>query len=331
MAADADSPPQTIPPWVRSIAPDADMPTADQEKTTSPTLLLPRTPQSIRPATHNSQPSPRPNAPAGRRYDYARQAMPPMPSGSPTEVASRWRSFALASQYPNPPSTANRSEVVSRDWMRENMKDLDAPWKPEEPTTPDPEKQPGFWLFTQDKRKRRLSKIHRILMRNPYIPLIIRLNVLIFSAAALGLSARIFHLIDRRKDGYDCDAGSSTYMAIIVDVIAIVYLCYITHDEYTARPLGLRNPKSKLRLVFLDLLFIVFDSANLSIAFQSLTDSTWACVEPTTNADQLIRRCYAEDVCSKQKALTAVLLIALVAWLATFAISTLRIVERVTR
>ncbi|KAK7518273.1 uncharacterized protein IWZ02DRAFT_314523 [Phyllosticta citriasiana] len=326
MAADADSPPRTIPPWVRSVT---DTPGEDHEKTTSPTALLPRTPQSIRPATHNSQPSPRPNAPAGRRYDYARQAMPPMPSGSPTEVASRWRSFALASQYPNPPSTANPSEVVSRDWMRENMKDLDAPWEPEEPTTPDPEKQPGFWLFTQDKRKRRLSKIHRTLMRNPYIPLIIRLNVLIFSAAALGLSARIFHLIDRKKDGYDCDAGSSTYMAIIVDVIAIVYLCYITYDEYTARPLGLRNPKSKLRLIFFDLLFIVFDSANLSIAFQSLTDSTWACVQP--QGDENARRCYAADVCTKQKALTAVLLIALVAWLSTFAISTLRIVERVTR
>lgn len=65
----------------------------------------------------------------------------------------------MASKYPEPPSTGN-SEVVSRDWMRENMKDLDAPWEPEEPSTPDPEKQPGFWLFTQDKRNRRLSKIH---------------------------------------------------------------------------------------------------------------------------------------------------------------------------
>lgn len=181
-------------------------------------------------------------------------------------------------------------------------------------------------------------------MRNPYIPLIIRLNVLIFSVAALALSARIFHLIDRKKDGYDCDAGSSTYMAIIVDVIAIVYTCFITWDEYTARPLGLRNPKSKLRLIFLDLLFIVFDSANLSIvglfppllknstdclqAFQSLTDSTWACVRPSNQESQ---KCFAADVCEKQKALTAVLLMALVAWLLTFAISTLRIVERVTR
>lgn len=98
-------------------------------------------------------------------------------------------------------------------------------------------------------------------MRNPYIPLVVRLTVLVFSAAALGISGRIFHLTNRSN----CDAGSSTYMAIIVDVFAIVYLCYITYDEYTAQPLGLRNPKSKMRLIFLDLLFIVFDSANLSI------------------------------------------------------------------
>ncbi|KAK0644701.1 Regulator of phospholipase D SRF1 [Lasiodiplodia hormozganensis] len=324
MASDHETP-RTVPPWVRSAHNDSsDELRLDTQVTP---LLLPKTPQTARPASHNSHPSPRPGAPAGRRFDHAREAAPPLPNLSPVETASRWRAFALASKYPDPPQSSAQREVASPEWIRDNFNDLDSPWEPDEATKTDLEKQPGFWLFSHSKRKSRLRKIHRILMRNPYIPLVIRLVVLTFSAAALGISGRIFHLTNRS----DCDAGSSTYMAIIVDVIAIVYLCYITYDEYTAQPLGLRNPKSKLRLIFLDLLFIVFDSANLSIAFQSLTDSSWACVDNTERDDPEVRTCYQSSVCDQQKSLTAVLLLALVAWLLTFAISTLRIVERVTR
>ncbi|KAF4533850.1 hypothetical protein BFW01_g9039 [Lasiodiplodia theobromae] len=299
MASDHETP-RTVPPWVRSAHNDSsDELRLDTQVTP---LLLPKTPQTARPASHNSHPSPRPGAPAGRRFDHAREAAPPLPNLSPVEAASRWRAFALASKYPDPPQSSAQREVASPEWIRDNFNDLDSPWEPDEATKTDLEKQPGFWLFSHAKRKSRLRKIHRILMRNPYIPLVIRLVVLTFSAAALGISGRIFHLTNRS----DCDAGSSTYMAIIVDVIAIVYLCYITYDEYTAQPLGLRNPKSKLRLIFLDLLFIVFDSANLSIAFQSLTDSSWACVDNTERDDPEVRTCYQSSV-------------------------TLRIVERVTR
>ncbi|EOD49846.1 hypothetical protein GTA08_BOTSDO10144 [Neofusicoccum parvum] len=293
MAADHDTP-RTVPPWVRSAHNDS---SEDLHLDTQVTpLLLPKTPQTARPASHNTHPSPRPGAPAGRRFDHVREAAPPLPNTSPVDSASRWRAFALASKYPDPPQSAGRSEVASPEWIRDNFNDLDSPWEPEQPMLVDPEKQPGFWLFSHSKRKSRLHKFHHTLMRNPYIPLAIRMTVLTFSAAALGISGRIFHLTNRSN----CDAGSSTYMAIIVDVFAIVYLCYITYDEYTAQPLGLRNPKSKLRLIFLDLLFIVFDSANLSIAFQSLTDANWACVDNSERNDPEVQ-------------------------------TTLRIVERVTR
>ena len=96
-------------------------------------------------------------------------------------------------------------------------------------------------------------------------------------------------------------------MAIIVDVVAMLYLLYITYDEYTGKPLGLRSAKSKMRLIFLDLFFIVFDSANLSLAFEAIGYGD--CVQ---------------QICSRQKALASVLLIALIAWLLTFAISVLR-------
>ncbi len=103
-------------------------------------------------------------------------------------------------------------------------------------------------------------------------------------------------------------------MAIGVDAIAIVYLLYIMYDEYTGKPLGLRSAKAKLRLILLDLFFIIFQSANLSLSFDSLIhffDDDYADVSGRQDYE-------------KQRGLSAVLLIALVAWLSTFAVSIFR-------
>jgi hypothetical protein len=112
-------------------------------------------------------------------------------------------------------------------------------------------------------------------------------------------------------------------MAIIVDIIALVYILYITYDEYTGKPLGLRSPKAKMRLILLDLFFIVFDSANLSLAFDALSDVRWSCRDDVgvggTNSS-------SGPLCVRQRALSSVLLVALVAWITTFSISVLRYV-----
>ena len=50
----------------------------------------------------------------------------------------------------------------------------------------------------------------------------------------------------------------STIMALVVQSCALVYVIYIAYDEYTGKPLGLREPMSKMRLILLDLLFIIF-------------------------------------------------------------------------
>jgi hypothetical protein len=145
--------------------------------------------------------------------------------------------------------------------------------------------------------------------------------VLMFSIMALSLAGAIYHY----SDSLGCDNNSSTWMAIIVDVIAVLYTIYITYDEYTSKPLGLRSHNAKMSLIFLDLAFIVFESANLSLAFQALTDEKWACREALDDSAQVCP--YHRSICTRQKALTATLLIALFAWLGTFTISTLRYVN----
>jgi hypothetical protein len=110
-------------------------------------------------------------------------------------------------------------------------------------------------------------------------------------------------------------------MAIIVDAIAIPYILIITYDEYFSKPLGLRPTAAKLRLVLLDLAFIIFESANLALAFESMAGVDGSC---ETQTDGL-----RKAVCSRSKSLASVLLVALMAWLFTFTISMFRMVERI--
>lgn len=301
---------RTLPPWVHSLEED------EHEDATS--LLLPRTPTAARAATHNFMPQAKPNAVPGRHYDHVREGTPVTITSPLSEHASKWRQFATASR----PSTS-RGHIVDDEWMKENMPDLETPWQPmDEPESPD---ETGFWLLDSSRRKRALKRIRRVVLNHPIVPLIVRLMVLIFSSLALGLAASIF----RRTGPTGCEKNSSTWLALIVDVVAIVYTAYITYDEYTSKPLGLRSHNTKMRLIFLDLLFIVFDSANLSLAFQALRDERWVCKDPSPGNNNT---CYFNgELCERQKALTGTLLIALVAWLVTFGISTFRLIEKVAR
>lgn len=188
-----------------------------------------------------------------------------------------------------------------------------------------------------------------MLMKNPFVPLIIRLTVLSFVAAALGLGGWIYRdTITLNSDpnlragttpgvetagNYICKQQTSTYMAFIVSSFAVIYLLYITWDEYASKPLGLRSFGAKMRLIFLDLLFIVFSAANLSLAFNTVTDAQWACYADPANASlsnneaAALTTCVHDGaICRRQQALCAMLMLALFAWLMTFSISVLRYV-----
>jgi hypothetical protein len=149
---------------------------------------------------------------------------------------------------------------------------------------------------------------------HPLVPLFFRLLTLTTSITALSLSASIFHLSHAHSNNFT--ESPSTLMAIIVDVIAIPYICYITWDEYTGKPLGLRSPKAKIRLVLLDLFFIIFESANLSLAFGALSNQDGACREGKNGT--------SVSVCSRMEGLCGILMVALVAWSLTFSISIFR-------
>ena len=236
-------------------------------------------------------------------YDHGRDWNTPLARDAVGESGSRWTAFASSSAYPT--ISAQGGEIVSEEWLEQNGPDYSRPWLAGA-SDGDPEKDPAGLYRFRAKRRAWYIRAQRTVLRNPIVPMVIRMNVWSFSAVALALACSI-HRITDKTDGSGNIA--STNMAIVVDAVALVYLLYITYDEYSGKPLGLRPAKAKMRLIFLDLFFIVFDSANLSLAFESIEGGCSV---------------HLAGVCSLQRTLASVLLIALIAWLLTFSISVMR-------
>ena len=294
--------------WVRSLEEEEDDENAASQ-------LLPKQLPGLLIAQHYNSPSPRgkhKHEPVrGRLYDADREWTPPTPRTHVSEIGSRWGVFADASAYP--PISSDTGQQVTEEWLVQNGTDYTLPWRAAVSKEEQDTRSGGF--SSKTKRMIWWNKSQRIILRSPVIPLMIRTFVWFFSLIALVLGSSIYRHVKVRngivgtKDN-EINQGTSPEMAIIVDAFALVYLVYITYDEYTGKPLGLRSAKAKLRLIFLDLFFIVFDSANLSLAFEALY------IPPSGPLRDKLR--------SQQNALASVLLIALIAWLMTFSISVLR-------
>ena len=285
--------------WIRSF----EYPDDDDIEANATSRLLPSQPNDALVAQHNHSP-----------YTTSKQSGYSTRGGSledDRERESRWKNFSKTTAYPR--EAGVEEKLVTPEWLAENHGDYSQPWRgrlERDEDSDDPLKK---------KRRREIwfKRFHNTLLQSPLVPLIIRLTVWTFSLVALALGGSIQHL----SNDFPRHQGPSALMAIIVDAVALVYLIYITWDEYTAKPLGLRSPAAKARLILLDIFFIVFDSANLSLAFEALSSAEGACTEAEINQTLIPKN---DAICQRQIALASVLLIALIAWLITFSISVLR-------
>ncbi|CAI7674057.1 unnamed protein product [Penicillium manginii] len=300
---------RTLPPWIQSVEAADD----EGEDATAADRLLPSQPSDAFVAQHNHSPH------ASSSHHYTPSPQQPLfeDDRSPsTERESRWITFSRSIQYPREHGTENKE--VTPEWLLENHGSYADPWRGKHLEGDSPE----YPLHSKNRREIWFKRFQSTLLKSPIVPLILRLTVWCFSLSALALGGSIQHYSNQGTHSQ----GPSALMAIIVDAVALVYLLYITFDEYTSKPLGLRSPSAKARLILLDLVFIVFDSANLSLAFDSLSEVTGSCTEAEVNQQIDPRN---DRICVRQKALASVLLVALLAWLMTFCISVLRLVERV--
>jgi len=188
------------------------------------------------------------------------------------------------------------------------------------------------WRKIRDKKmKKWMPKISSILIENQYLPLTFRICITILSLASLGLAVRIFQNSDANIANIDgkIPQEPSTIMAICVNSIAVFYTIYIAGDEFSGQPIGLRNPLSKLKLILLDLLFIIFSSANLALAFNTRYDQQWVCTTDYMDSG-LYKFPRISYICRKQKALSSFLFVLLFMWVGVFIIRIIRVVEKVS-
>lgn len=265
----------------------------------------------------------------GRKWDHAREHTPVIMQNGPDSGAESWKTFVKASMYG--PGLADEGKRVDEKFLQELTPGYQQPWRGD---AEGDDVENGLGLLHLHNRKQRrkwylriqvrllcvfyecmvvLTATQNILLMHPLVPLFFRMIVLTTSTVALGLSGSVF----KRSVATAYNQDPSTYMAIIVDVVALPYICYITFDEYVGKPLGLRSPRAKMRLILLDLLFIVFESANLALAFDALRESNGSCTASVQSSR-------SPDICDRAKALVSFLFIGLVAWIATFNISIFR-------
>ncbi|KAI5291695.1 hypothetical protein KEM54_001665 [Ascosphaera aggregata] len=231
---------------------------------------------------------------------------PNSPRYEAVERVSRWERFARPTAYPKTDHLPEKR--VDEEWLCENFGRFSEPWGPQAPYGGRPTKQ----------RQTMLTRMQQELMYSPIVPLLIRAIVFSFSVIALALGASIRYYMERDER---FPKGPSALMAIIVDAVALAYLMYVSYDELRGKPLGLRSPFAKMRLILLDLIFIIFDSANLSLAFEALSDVRESCEAANINSEF---NPMSSPICDRQKALASVLLIALIAWVTSFSIGIFR-------
>ncbi|CDO95585.1 unnamed protein product [Kluyveromyces dobzhanskii CBS 2104] len=186
------------------------------------------------------------------------------------------------------------------------------------------------WASLEKRKKQQwLPRLRRLLLQSQYLPLSLRFITGVLCIISLALAIRIYQNSHSGVSTVDTTIAQqpSTIMALCVNSIAIVYLVYIGYDEFSGKPLGIRDPMAKVRLIMLDLLFIIFSSANLSLTFNTLYDSQWVC---TSSENSQASPPHVGYICDKQRALAAFLFLVLVTWVLTFSISILRVVKKVS-
>jgi hypothetical protein len=243
------------------------------------------------------------DAERGRKWDHLRSAEPVIvPRYSRASAVSPWRSYVQSSRYGRLPN--EEAQVVDPEVLDKLQPGFNSPV--EFP-------KPGDAYGSKQTRRRRLyQRVWHIILRHPFVPLAFRLTVLLTSILALALSAKIYEFEHRDGDDQGSSELTQSIVAVVVDSVAIPYIGYMTWDEYTGKPLGLRPTTQKISLVLMDLFFIIFKSASTALAFEAL----------------VYHESGVRETRQYSQALAAFQLIGLISWSITMSVNVFRLVQK---
>ncbi|EPQ29052.1 uncharacterized protein PFL1_03341 [Pseudozyma flocculosa PF-1] len=188
------------------------------------------------------------------------------------------------------------------------------------------------------RRRRRawLEWWKNFLIHNPFVPLLFRFLNISFTTATLAVAIELFQTLHEQQA---TDAvGSSPVVAIVFAPLTLVHIAFQIWIEYFGRPIGLWTVQSKLFYTIIELIFICFWSAELSLAFDNYFTSTLVCVSfgnpfgGSNNRDPqpLLDMSKKPYLCRLQGALIGLVFVSLLAYLIVLTVSLFRIFVRVT-
>ncbi|KAG5983190.1 hypothetical protein E4U55_000584 [Claviceps digitariae] len=242
----------------------------------------------------------------GRKWDHLRSSEPVIVSKyrpAPSQGAMSWQDFVHSSSWGRMMNV--ESEVVDYETLNKLQPTFNSGIKVQfhhsDGRVKDKDSRKAVFLP---------RRIWNAIMRHPLSPLLFRLGVMVTSILALGLSARIYQL----EDGLNKNSAERTQslVAVVVDCVAIPYIGYMTWDEFTGKPLGLRSAMSKISLILLDLFFIIFKSASTALAFETF----------------IYHGARHSSLNNLSMALAAFQLLGLISWSMTFTVNVFRMVKR---
>jgi hypothetical protein len=163
------------------------------------------------------------------------------------------------------------------------------------------------------------------------IPFFLRLAILWVSVVGLALAVVLFKVFDDAvssdsKCASAADRPEVTFM-VAWPTIAIFFTLIIMIDEFLAPPIGLRPPLVKLGITLADLVFIMLNVANLTIAFTLVSKGGWACGGTSVQNTS----CQKDwKGCHLLKILCSILLIGALIWNLTFSVTLVRLISIVS-
>lgn len=171
-------------------------------------------------------------------------------------------------------------------------------------------------------------------LRNPFVPLLLRLINILLISCSLAVSARLHVTLERNDLAYA--VGVSPLTGIIFAPPSIVHAMFQVWLEYRSRPIGLWHAGSKLWYMMLELLFVCLWTAELALVFDNYFTSTLVCVNAHS---PFYRRPYSlptnesipdkSTLCGLQIAMICVSFVSVVMYVLVFMVSLFRIFYRV--
>ncbi|KAE8223137.1 hypothetical protein CF319_g3778 [Tilletia indica] len=189
----------------------------------------------------------------------------------------------------------------------------------------------------QARERSYMARFRQFLLLNPFAPFAFRMINMSFTTATLAVAIRIHETL--RSIGDSSLVGSSPILGIIFAPLTLAHVFTQIYMEYFGKPIGLWSVRSKLFYTLIELVFVCFWSAELSLAFDNLTTSPLECC---CGASKLFRAEEAAEainqnpervgyVCRLQSTLAGLSFVSLLAYLIVLSVSLFRIFERLSR